>query len=143
MSNQKEQLFRGKVPAEPKNAFSDTWVYGDLIHSGDKYFIHSQGNRVNVDGGIGRHIIMHEIIPETLGEYTGLTDENGKRIFEGDIVSIIGEDEIGVVEWDYEDIKFVVIVDNICSDFSHFYGHDLVVIGNVHDNPELLEVAKC
>lgn len=76
--------------------------------------------------------------PETVGQYTGLTDKNGKRIFEGDVVDILSEnEEIGVVT--YDDGGFLVSADGFCVDFhTNINGTDLEVIGNIHDNPEMV-----
>lgn len=84
--------------------------------------------------------LTYDFDPKTVGQYTGLKDKNGKRIFEGDIVDILTEnEEIGVVE--YEDGGFLVSADGFCVDFhANINGTDLDVIGNIHDNPELLEV---
>lgn len=72
------------------------------------------------------------VIPETVGQFTGLTDKNGKKIFEGDIVewdeAEWGEEHRELVEWDYS------LFSMRKNDWQHF----CEVIGNIHDNPELL-----
>lgn len=97
------------------------------------------------------HHLQAEVIPETVGQFTGLTDKNGKRIFEGDIVryyEIDDEEETTAVAvvvygisnnypaFDLSDHDFE------CNALSHIFGsgqYAIEVIGNVHDNPELLE----
>lgn len=92
----------------------------------------------------------YEVIPETVGQYTGMTDKNGKKIFEGDILkghiseyaaypNRIGKVqcsefggwiiEFNVPEWKIPRVGFCSFV-------------DYEVIGNIHDNPELLEAAE-
>lgn len=80
-----------------------------------------------------------EVIPETVGQYIGLTDKNGKKIFEGDIVH------------GYWNTKFLIFFDSCCLQFRaklsggtekdiDYYGDSkkIEVIGNIYDNPELL-----
>ena len=121
--------FRGKTgTTEGKK-----WVYGYLykiksfFSENYQYFVKNE------------HLQETNVDEETIGQYTGLKDKNGKEIFEGDIVYIIPEDETGVIEWDNERVRYIVIYDNIITDFDNWYGKDLEVIGNIYDNPELLE----
>lgn len=75
--------------------------------------------------------------PSTLGECTGLRDKNGKLIFEGDIVRVFGgEHYYGVYECD-EIIVIKDITDGICVYMEA--AEYMEVIGNIHDNPEMLE----
>lgn len=81
----------------------------------------------------------HIIVPETAGQFTGLTDKNGKKIFEGDIIEF-DCDSLGVIEWDEDCAKFAIHYDeNILTDFDSYYGFNCEVVGNIYDNPELLE----
>ena len=85
-----------------------------------------------------------EVDPSTVGQYTGLTDKNGKRIFEGDVVK--WNDKMGRIVFGmgcfcvkylmphcfYRNSPAIDIV-------FHEYPNEVEVIGNIHDNPELLE----
>lgn len=78
-----------------------------------------------------------QVDPPTVGQYTGLTDKNGKKIFECDVVERVGKKCI--VKWSEEDAKFIIIGAMTRLDFSLCFAEHLEVIGNIHDNPELLE----
>lgn len=90
--------------------------------------------------GGGEFSECYQVDPTTVGQYTGLQDKNGKRIFEGDIVEgcdYTEDDGYGVVVW--FDGAFEVGNGQWCGSFHENYnGYEFEIIGNIHDNPELL-----
>ena len=120
----REILFRGKTTKDKE------WVYGDLLHDGYDY---------DVAIWEQKYKLVTEISPETVGQFTGLTDKNGTKIFEGDIVRN-GEYTMIVVWYDFlASFALAFSVDgNYHETMSKSDGY-LEVIGNIHDNPELLE----
>ena len=131
----REILFRGK------RKDNGEWVYG---------------NYAVTDNNEKQHFIFQnkafefEVVPETVGQYTGITDDNGKKIFEGDILGVTNDDpdydyitkvyldcdtlcvDVQGQDYDYTSIGFAIeIWDDECD--------QVEVIGNIYDNPELLE----
>ena len=88
----------------------------------------------------------HQVIPETVGQYTGLTDKNGNKIFEGDILKSddLYEEPLLVTFNEKCSAFQVLFKDGYSEGFLEQYTnvYHLEVIGNIHDNPELLEVNK-
>ena len=134
----REILFRGK-------RFCDgEWVDGSL-------FIDEKKDKHEIIVGYFNYRIGWEVIPDTVGQFTGLTDKNGKKIFEGDIVVYDNKPYnaychigVGVIVWHKWMWKFRYKEHEYTYHYSvgteDFFGAKSEVIGNIHDNPELLEV---
>ena len=122
-------LFRGK------SEDNGEWVYGYYACIGKHHYILT--GKLNLIGAVNFEHYL--VIPETVGQFTGLYDKNGKKIFEGDTVWFGEEKERGVVYFDNSCSRFAVRFDTFDAAFDHLYSNELEIIGNVHDNPELME----
>lgn len=84
-----------------------------------------------------------DIYTATVGQYAGMVDKHGTKIFEGDIVDFSDrsdDDGYGVVKYDANETEFGIEYDNIYEGLGrHYYSNDIEVIGNIYDNPELLK----
>ena len=144
----REILFRGMRIA------SGEWVEGYLFDDGivnsKSVFI---GNlaitkyKGSADDEFEVGLDICEVIPKTVGQYTGLTDKNGAKIFEGDIIDVTTNHHyVGVA---VERLgKFTVVFDDGCfmrakvggiGKFHFIPTDEIQIIGNIHDNPELME----
>ena len=88
--------------------------------------------------------VAHRIAPETVGQYTGFVDKNGKKIFEGDIVSICNSKTFFfIVYWNHAVKSFILktTVNGVngidCNVLNST--QDIEVVGNIYDNPELIK----
>lgn len=127
-------LFKGKRKDNGK------WVYGNYAvadnNGKQQYFIFQN------------KAFEFEVDPETVGQYTGLTDKNGKKIFEGDILRVAYHPEQDVIiEWSDGSFRFRRAnnpKDCVYSTIRYMQNamSGLKIVGNIHDNPELLEVKE-
>ena len=139
----REILFRGKC--EDNGLWFKGYLLGDEITG--QYFIHASGNSVNESFKVGEEGVLHflafEVIPETIGQYTGVKDKNGKKIFEGDIVRYANCVHKVVFESRNGSGYFGIVIGEMETwPFGSSPADLMEVIGNIHDNPELLETAK-
>ena len=143
----REILFRGKRMDD------GAWVYGYLVR-------HKSGKLVYIYQAKENWFDVEMVAPKTVGQFTGLTDKNGKKVFEGDIVNavivrdlgggtenreatgIIGYDKIGMIGLILEYADAIPVWSDFFQELTlsgcinDFW---FEVIGNIHDNPELLE----
>ena len=120
----REILFRGKN-------LKGEWVYGNYAFTdtnGKQHFIFQN------------EAFANKVIPETVGQFTGLTDKNGTKIFEGDIIKAMMD--YGPAGF-YERIVPIEWLNDVGYQWQYFDISTIEVIGNIHDNPELLGGNYC
>ena len=124
----REILFRGQTRRKGEKVRLDgapvdsNWVHGGVSQNGR--IIYQMEPEIN----------KFPVYPDTVGQYTGLTDRNGNKIFEGDIVKILYCDEIAVVRYSCDEAMFELVGRNYCWTLASYVD----VIGNIYDDPELI-----
>lgn len=131
----REIIFRGK------RVDNDEWVYG-FLRCRNYIDVWTPHTWKEEDGSAGEYATVesYQVKSETVGQFTGLVDKNGKKIFEGDILKGCWK---MIFEVYYDDclLQFrAKTVDGFNNDIDYYgYPHQIEVIGNIYNNPELLE----
>lgn len=135
----REIIFRGKRLNDGE------WVEGNLFLPDNP----DTPTQICIGTNVVR--ICYDVDPSTIGQYTGLIDKNGKKIFEGDIIKYKNTDGIkfngvaltviGKVVYNEKNASFAISgKDEIgAKHYDYFPIKNIEVIGNIHDNPELLK----
>lgn len=121
-----------KIVFRGKSKRNGEWLFGDLVRSFDmKRSAILVNDKTTYD--------ECEVDTETVGQFTGLLDKNGKEIYEGDIIRVNPTDSgIRYVKWDDRHAQFVSQM--LHNEQYYLISHnDSQVIGNMFDNPELLK----
>ena len=144
-------LFRGK------RVDNGEWVVGHYAQESNHTCFNPKTNHfifkdVFLDWNLGG-LEQYEIIPETVGQCTGLKDKDSKLIFEGDIIECYSYYEdiwgfsytaecYGVIVWNTNNYCWNIKTNDELMPFNDYEWDISMVVGNIHDNPELLEVEK-
>ncbi|HAO5852741.1 TPA: hypothetical protein IP933_001208 [Listeria monocytogenes] len=112
------------------------WAHGNLAIIKEKLDRAEIGTYISNSAGAP---FAYQVRPETIGQYTGLKDKNGKKIFEGDLCWDERNECYGVVK--FEEGKFLYAWENIAEDLWEV-ADSIEIYGNIHENLELLEVME-
>lgn len=121
----REILFRGK------RKDNGEWVDGNL-------FVDEKGDKHEIILGYVNYRVGWEVDPETVGQYIGIKDVRGNKIFEGDVLA-------STTKGKQPKTKVLLVISDIrkCTNTEMWvHGMKFAVIGNIHDNPEFMEAYK-
>ncbi len=152
----REILFRGKTQHP-----CGEWIYGSLLTNYPccKNEVDEIVKEYHIIDGKAKELKMVQVIPKTVGQYTGLTDKNGKKIFDGDLLNGFqypflkdnAHNYFAEVVWFENSPAFGLythkhplsavrgISEGNCDYMEDFDSSQWEIIGNIHDNPELLK----
>lgn len=113
------------------------WLYGDLLHRDNESYILPEDALDSMNNYL--------VIPDTVGQFTGLLDKNGKEIYEGDIMQIppteLNNEITGEVEFDRCSYVIRSFLSGTCNSLAWAMRERMIgeprsfIIGNIHDNP--------
>lgn len=136
-------LFKGKIKAENTGHEELDWAIGNLVveqSTGRHYIVDLSyfGDDTKIQD------VLIEVEPSTICQCTGLRDKNGKLIWENDIANCMDAECCGYISWNESEagLYFDVLLEDGRFEEEHIYDYQdcMEVIGNMIDNPELLEV---